>query len=178
LAKARHVATNAKRALRSAGTGASRKARAEVAGLELLIGRLDQVVAQTRVRLDGEMPEGATRLVSLHDLDAGPIKKGRIGKPVGFGYLAQVIDNEDGIVVDHSVHVGNPAEGPLLVPAIARVKKLVGRAPRTVTADRGYGEAKVDADPTGLGSRSSPLSARGARARPARQSNASSGSAN
>ena len=151
LAEARHVAANAKRALRSAGAGASRTARAKVAELELLIGRLDQVVAQTRARLDGDMPEGATRLVSLHDPDARPIKKGRIGKPVEFGYLAQVIDNEDGVVVDHSVHVGNPADGPLLAPAIARVKKLVGRAPRTVTADRGYGGAKVDADLAELG---------------------------
>ena len=66
------------------------------------------------------------------------------GKPVEFGYKAQVVDNVDGIVLDHSVHQGNPADAPLLAPAIARIKKLCGRAPRTVTADRGYGEAKID----------------------------------
>jgi hypothetical protein len=43
--------------------------------LETLISRLDQVVAQTRLRLSGETPEGATRLVSLHDPDARRIKK-------------------------------------------------------------------------------------------------------
>jgi len=82
-------------------------------------------------------------LVSLHDPDARPIKKGRIGKPVEFGYLAQVLDNEDGIVVDHSEHVGNPADGPLLAPALGRVKAVASRAPGAVTADRGYGDAKV-----------------------------------
>jgi IS5 family transposase len=34
------------------------------------------------------MPDGATRLVSLHDPDARPIRKGRIGRPVEFGYKA------------------------------------------------------------------------------------------
>ena len=119
--------------------------------LETLISRLDQVVAQTRLRLSGEVPEGASRLVSLHDPDARPIKKGRIGKPVEFGYLAQVVDNEDGVVVDHSAHVGNPSDGPLLAPAIRRAKAIAGRAPRAVTADRGYGEAKVDEDLRSVG---------------------------
>ena len=99
------------------------------------------------------MPGGSARLVSLHDPDARPIKKGRIGKPVEFGYLAQVLDNEDGVVVDHGVRIGNPPDGPLLVPAIGRVKALTGRAPRAVTADRGYGEAKVDTDLSSLGVR-------------------------
>jgi len=34
-------------------------------------------------------PDGATRLVSLHEPDARPIRKGRLGKPVEFGYKAQ-----------------------------------------------------------------------------------------
>jgi hypothetical protein len=46
------------------------------------------VVAQARSRLAGQMPDGATRLVSLHDPDARPIRKGRIDKPVEFGYKA------------------------------------------------------------------------------------------
>jgi IS5 family transposase len=32
------------------------------------------------------MPDGASRLVSLHDPDARPIRKGRIDRPVEFGY--------------------------------------------------------------------------------------------
>ena len=153
LTEAKRVAANARRGLRNAGDAASGRARAKLADLELVIGRLDRVVAQTRGRLEGEMPGGSARLVSLHDPDARPIKKGRIGKPVEFGYLAQVLDNEDGVVVDHGVRIGNPPDGPLLVPAIGRVKALTGRAPRAVTADRGYGEAKVDTDLSSLGVR-------------------------
>jgi IS5 family transposase len=76
-----------------------------------------------------------------------------MGKPVEFGYLAQVVDNDDGIVVDHSLHLGNPADGPLLAPAVERVSAIVARAPRAVTADRGYGEAKVQGDLEALGVR-------------------------
>ena len=69
-------------------------------------------MAQTRVRLAGEIPDGATRVVSLHDLDARPIRKGRLGRPVEFGYKAQVVDNADGIVVDYMVVKGNPPDAP------------------------------------------------------------------
>ena len=46
------------------------------------------IVEQTRQRLAGTMPDGATRKVSLHDPDARPIAKGRLGKPVEFGHYA------------------------------------------------------------------------------------------
>jgi transposase, IS5 family len=92
------------------------------------------------------MPASAGRLVSMHDPDARPIAKGRLGKPVEFGYKTQVLDNADGIVLDHSVHRGNPADAPLLAPAIDRVHALLGRVVRAVTADRGYGEAKIDGE--------------------------------
>ena len=49
------------------------------------------------------MPDSATRIVSFHDVDARPIRKGRLGKPVEFGYKAQVVDNDDGIILDHTV---------------------------------------------------------------------------
>jgi IS5 family transposase len=90
-------------------------------------------------------------VVSYHDPDARPIAKGRIGRPVEFGYKAQVLDNSDGIIVDHEVILGNPSDAPLLAPAIRRVKHRFGRAPRAVTADRGYGDAQVETDLATLG---------------------------
>jgi len=47
-------------------------------------------------------------------------------------------------VLDHNVELGNPPYAPRLVPAIDRIIAQTGRSPRTVTADRGYGEAAVD----------------------------------
>ncbi|HEY8822817.1 MAG TPA: ISNCY family transposase [Dermatophilaceae bacterium] len=103
-----------------------------------------RIAAQTRQRLSGSTPPGATRRVSLHDGDARPIAKGQLGKPVQFGYKAQVVDNDDGVVLDHTLHQGNPADAPQLAPAVERVMARTSRKPRTVTADRGYGEASVD----------------------------------
>jgi transposase, IS5 family len=115
-----------------------------VEDLETTIGRTQQVISQARTRLAGQVPDGATRLVSLHDPDARPIVKGRLGKPVEFGYKAQAGDNPDGVVLDYLVEVGNPADAPLLVPAIKRIIQQTGRVPGAATADRGYGEATVD----------------------------------
>jgi IS5 family transposase len=97
-----------------------------------------------RQRLAGRMPDGATRRVSLHDPDARPIAKGRLGKPVEFGYKAQVTDNDDGVVLDHAVEQGNPADGPQLAPAIRRVIKRTGGKPRTFPADRSYGGKTIE----------------------------------
>jgi IS5 family transposase len=165
--EAERLLVNAKRALRrarvtaderrergehdaAAGRRRGRLARA-VNDLTELLAATRQIVAQTRQRVAGVTPDGATRRVSLHDGDARPIAKGRLGRPVEFGQKAQVVDNDDGIVLDHSVEQGNPADARQLAPAVARVKKRAGRAPRTVTADRGYGEASVDRELTDLG---------------------------
>jgi transposase, IS5 family len=148
------VLRNARRALRAA-TGARRGRLAQAINhLDTLVGRTARVVAQTRSRLAGVMPESASRLVSLHDVDARPIRKGRLGKPVEFGYKAQIVDNADGVILDHSVEVGNPVDAPQLAPAIQRISRRTGCPPRAVTADRGYGDASVERDLHALGVRS------------------------
>jgi IS5 family transposase len=154
--QARRLLANARRALRRAQAraaagltdaaagrrrGALRRAVNDLAALLMATG---QITAQARQRLAGTMPGGATRRVSLHDRDARPIAKGRLGKPVEFGYKAQVTDNDDGIILDYTLEQGNPPDGPQLAPAIERVIKRTGRTPRTVTADRGYGEQPVE----------------------------------
>ena len=48
---------------------------------------------------------------------------------------------------------GNPADAPRPAPSIERVIQRTGRKPRTMTADRGYGEAGVDDDLRDLGIR-------------------------
>lgn len=87
----------------------------------------------------------------MHEPDARPIRKGRLGKPVEFGYKAQVVDNVDGIILDHSVHIGNPSDTALLRPAIERVTNQFGTAPALVTADRGYWDTSIEADLTNVG---------------------------
>ncbi len=113
--------------------------------LEELANRVERIAEQTRQGVvDGVVPEGSSRIVSLHDPDAGPIRKGRLGRPVELGSKAQVVDNPDGIVVDWQVERGNPPDAAMLGPALERLCARTGKGPRIVTADRGYGEASVD----------------------------------
>jgi IS5 family transposase len=159
-ADAERLLANARRALRRAEVKAADLAaagfrdaaagrrrgrlRRAVNDLAALLEVTRRIAGQTRQRLAGITPDGAARRVSLHDTDARPIAKGRLGKPIEFGYKAQVTDNDDGIVVDHTLEQGNPHDAPQLAPAIERVITRTGRRPRTVTADRGYGEKSVD----------------------------------
>jgi IS5 family transposase len=138
------VVRNATRSLQAAAEVASGTARALVTQLADTAERTRRVASQTRQRLAGSTPAGASRIVSLHDPDARPIVKGRLGKPVEFGYKAQLVDNEDGVILDHNIELGNPPDAPMLEPAIQRIKQRTGHAPRAVTADRGYGEAAVE----------------------------------
>ncbi|MDV7246332.1 MULTISPECIES: ISNCY family transposase [Rhodococcus] len=166
---AERLLTNAKHALRRArakatalkGTGdhdgAAGRRRGRLAraidDLEDLVTTTRQIAAQTRQRLAGQTPNGATRRVSLHDPDARPIAKGRLGKPVEFGHKVQLVEGDDGVIVDHNVERGNPADAPQLAPAVDRVRTRAGGPPRTVTADRGYGEKAVEDDLRDLGVR-------------------------
>jgi transposase, IS5 family len=138
------IIRNAARTLRAGGKAASGKARALVQQLTDSAERTRRVATQTRQRLAGTTPAGSSRIVSLHDPDARPIVKGRLGKPVEFGYKAQLVDNEDGVILDYNIEIGNPPDAPMLAPAVQRIRQRTGRVPRAVTADRGYGETTVE----------------------------------
>ena len=158
--QAERVIRNARRKLASSDRP-SGHSRVEINRLERLAERTAKIAEQCRQRLAGTTPDGSTRVVSLHDPDARPIVKGRLGRPVEFGYKAQIVDNEDGVIVDHTLEAGNPPDAPQLVPAIERVKQRTGRAPRAVTADRGYGDHGIEDALRDLGVRYPAIPTRG-----------------
>src|SRR5262249_30186445 len=143
VAEATAVLANTRRMLRRHRDTAPGRLRALADRLATLLSRATTVVDQTRTRLAGKTPAGASRLASLHDPDARPIVKGRLAKRVEFGFKGEVTDNADGVVVDYGVHQGNPPDAPLLPPAIGRVTQQAGHPPTAVTADRAYHEADI-----------------------------------
>ncbi len=84
---------------------AGRRLARAVDDLTELLDATRQIAVQTRQRIAGTMPDGATRRVSLHDPDARPIAKGRLGKPVESATKPRC-DNDDGVVLDHTVEPG------------------------------------------------------------------------
>jgi hypothetical protein len=90
------------------------------------------------------------RRVRLHDADARPIAKRRLGQLVEFGYKVQVTGNDDGIILGHDRNTKS-GRCPQVAPADQRV--MTRRGPRTVTADRGCGEKRAENDLDDLGLR-------------------------
>jgi len=96
-----------------------------------------QVTAQPRHRVAGIIPDGATRRSACTSVLPGRSPRDGSANRWEFGYKAQVVDNDDGVVLDHKLEQGNPPDAPQLTPAVERVKRRTGRKPKTVTADRG-----------------------------------------
>ena len=130
---------------RARGRGAQAKLRA-AAALEELAGRAERVAEQTAKRLQGE--KITDRIVSLSDPDARPIRKGKLGKPNEFGYVAQICEvTQDtrpgarGFVLPASSAPGNPSENTLLPETVSELKALELR-PREVALDGAFGHRR------------------------------------
>jgi transposase, IS5 family len=111
-----------------------------------LLGRLRQahealpgLVAQAKARAEHQAVPAADKRLSIRDRDARPIKKATTPrKQIQFGYTAQIAEDAAGLIVDHEVFIGQPADAELLPPAIKRIAGQCG-IPATVTADKTYG---------------------------------------
>jgi IS5 family transposase len=121
-----------------------------------------QAIAAVTGQLADLAEKGAAQAAAvLRNPDARPIRKGRIDRPVEFGYKAQVTDNDDGIILDCTVEYGAAPDGPQLAPAIERIGRRAGRVPRAVTADPGYGQPAFERDLHELGVRTVAIPRRG-----------------
>ena len=126
--------------LATASEHVARPAQRLALQLDRAIELLERVVAQHQAVRRGEhhIPD---RIVSLADSDARPIVKGKLGKPVQFGYKVQIIEAEGGFVTDYTVERGNPPDADALLPAVQRHKARFRRAPQILATDRGYDTA-------------------------------------
>jgi IS5 family transposase len=123
------------------GRGARAKLRA-AQQLEELADRCQRVATQIRQRSRGE--KISDRLVSLADPDARPIRKGKLGKPNEFGYVAQLAEvtantgrGARGYLLPVASVPGNPGENRLLPQTMAELDRL-GLRPREVALDGGF----------------------------------------
>jgi transposase, IS5 family len=137
--EARKLAAQARRAAR--GRGAKAKLRA-AAQLEQLAERCEKVAEQISRRARGL--KITDRLVSIADPDARPIRKGKLGKPTEFGYVAQIAEVTEntrrgarGFILPAATRPGNPAENTLLPDTIKELDRLAIR-PRELVCDGGF----------------------------------------
>ena len=119
--QAKRVLAQARRA-RSRAPGISRAGRAQaIAALQRAIGLAERVVEQTRMRFAGQ--KITDRLVSLHDTDASPVRRGKLAKPNEFGYVVQLTEvtantrrGARGLLLPPSLRPARPTRTPCCLP--------------------------------------------------------------
>jgi transposase, IS5 family len=145
----RLIARSAKEAMRLAAAarasarGRGAKTKLLVANkLEELSRRCGKVVEQIDRRVRGL--KITDRLVSIADPDARPIRKGKLGKPTEFGYVAQICEVTEntrkgarGFILPAGHELGNPAENKLLPQTAAELDRARIR-PREIIVDGGF----------------------------------------
>lgn len=107
--------------------------------LETTLAVTEKAAAQSRERLSGEIPKD--RIVSIADPEARPIIKGKLDKPVEFGRIASLVQDESGYFTQGDVHLGNPQEAPLMPDILAAHEEQFPGALKAVAADTGYSSA-------------------------------------
>ncbi|MGO8905947.1 MAG: transposase [Solirubrobacteraceae bacterium] len=138
-AEAERLATAARASAR--GRGARAKLRCA--------GKLEQIAEHCR-KIAEQIDRRARglkitdRLVSLADPDARPIRKGKLGKPTEFGYVAQICEVTEntrkgarGFILPAGHAPGNPAENRLLASTTAELDRA-GIRPREIIGDGGF----------------------------------------
>ena len=110
--------------------------------LEQLSSRCSKVVEQIDRRVRGL--KIGDRLVSIADPDARPIRKGKLGKPTEFGYVAQICETTEntrkgarGFILPAGHELGNPAENTLLSQTAAELDRAAIK-PREIIVDGGF----------------------------------------
>lgn len=106
--------------------------------LATMVGRVDQVVKQTRARVFDGNTKFEQKQVSVFEPQTEIIRKGKASRPTEFGKLVKVQEAENQIITHFEVYDERPADSALLVEAVEKQQQQTGTLPRIVAADAGF----------------------------------------
>jgi IS5 family transposase len=101
------------------------------------IGSTEKVIEQTKSILAGHL-HLEKRLVSIFDLKARPIRKGKVRADTEFGRKVLIGETDHGIITTYDVLEENPSDTGLLKPAVRGHRRLFRKRLKAVAADRGF----------------------------------------
>ena len=137
----RKVVNQTRRVIADVGA-APRRAKAAakplIAKAEAMIGRVKQVIRQTKARVFHGNTKLPDKLVSVFQPHTEIIRKGKASKPTEFGKMLKVQEAEGQIITDYEVYAERPSDSDLLVEAVVKQEQTMGRVPHTVAADAGF----------------------------------------
>ena len=97
--------------------------------------------AQTKLKLAGQSHID-NRLVSLDDLDARPIKKGKRHPKTEFGTTLQMTFNRQGFMITTENFIGHPNDKTLYGPTMELFRSRIQAYPGIVITDQGFRSMK------------------------------------
>ncbi len=97
--------------------------------------------AQTKLKLAGQSHID-NRLVSLDDLDARPIKKGKRHPKTEFGTTLQMTFNRQGFMITTENFIGHPNDKTLYGPTMELFRSRIQAYPRIAITDQGFRSTK------------------------------------
>src|SRR2546425_7585106 len=106
-----------------------------------LLAVLSLLHEQTQQKLAGQSHIDH-RLVSLDDLDARPIKKGKSHPSTEFGTTLQMTFNRQGFMITTDNFIGQPNDKTLYGPTLERFRERMQAYPGTAVTDLGFRSAK------------------------------------
>jgi len=106
--------------------------------LETMVGRVRQVVKQTRIRIFAGDTKSPGKIASVFEPHTEIIRKGKASKPSEFGKLVKIQEAENQIVTHFEVYAERPADSTLLLSSVRVHQQRLGRIPRLVAADAGF----------------------------------------
>lgn len=113
--------------------------------LGTMITRVQQVMRQTRERINHGNTRTPGKIVSLFEPHTEIIRKGKAAKPTEFGKMVKIQEAEQQIVTHYEVYERRPSDVDLLIPAIELHSQQFGQPPRLVTTDAGFFSAANEA---------------------------------
>jgi IS5 family transposase len=102
-----------------------------------LLALLTLLSDQTQQKLAGEQHID-NRIVSLDEVDARPIKKGKTFPSCEFGTTLQMSFNRQGFMITTENLIGNPGDTTLYGDTLGLFQKRMGNDPDTVVTDLGF----------------------------------------
>lgn len=108
-----------------------------------VLGKLPAAMKQAHERIIGgrKVPD-AEKILSLYEPDVHVIVRGKAGMKVEFGNTLLLGELASGLIVDWKLFEDRaPVDAHLVPESLERFEQVLGRAPRAVSADRGFDAA-------------------------------------
>lgn len=97
---------------------------------------IEQVAGQSEQRIAGVTPKD--HIVSIADPQARSIVKGKLGRPVQFGRVAAIVQDDSGYITVHETHQGNPADVTMTQRLVQEHQQHCPGVLKAVAADTGF----------------------------------------